>query len=645
MTDDTAQEGIESGTAVNLEVRNVGGISHAELELPPGVTVLTGRNATNRTSLLKSLGQVLGGTTASIKSDCEEGRIDLEIDDNYFSELTQAGSGTSVSGNPFSEDEVIVDHFVSLLEDNPVRRAVEQGRDLRDILMRPVDLSEIEERIEGYTDEIRQLDDRITEVKEQKHELPSLQEEKTSLSDEIEELDNQLEEIGDITASKEEVMDDGSNEDELVDALERKREEYNRLTNELEVKESERDALEQQLVELQERGNDLSIDNVDIEGIDDELTALREQKRSLSDDIEALSSIVSFSENVLEGEGGNVDIGAFQTDSVTDELVPSNQRQVECWVCGNDVKQNDIKEHLESLREQIKNKRTKRNELDGKIDEIQNKKSEYESNKNKIEEIERKLSRTERSIEKQEDEIDEIKDRIPALEDEIADLEEELKSLDEQNNEELVVKYEQISDLQFQRGKKREQLTEVETRITEIEELPDISDLEKQRAELQEEIEKERTRVAELETSAIESFNEHMENLIGVLNYENLSRVWIERKVEDGAALDDPSVFDLHIIRESDSGAGYEDTHENLSESERELIGLVLALAGYLVHDVFNSIPFILLDSLEAIDAERIAKLVEYFEDYSSYLIVALLPEDAAALSDEYHYIHSSEFN
>jgi DNA repair exonuclease SbcCD ATPase subunit len=417
------------------------------------------------------------------------------------------------------------------------------------------------------------------------------------------------------------------------------------LTNELEVKESERDALEQQLVELQERGNDLSIDNVDIEGIDDELTALREQKRSLSDDIEALSSIVSFSENVLEGEGGNVDIGAFQTDSVTDELVPSNQRQVECWVCGNDVKQNDIKEHLESLREQIKNKRTKRNELDGKIDEIQNKKSEYESNKNKIEEIERKLSRTERSIEKQEDEIDEIKDRIPALEDEIADLEEELKSLDEQNNEELVVKYEQISDLQFQRGKKREQLTEVETRITEIEELPDISDLEKQRAELQEEIEKERTRVAELETSAIESFNEHMENLIGVLNYENLSRVWIERKVEDGAALDDPSVFDLHIIRESDSGAGYEDTHENLSESERELIGLVLALAGYLVHDVFNSIPFILLDSLEAIDAERIAKLVEYFEDYSSYLIVALLPEDAAALSDEYHYIHSSEFN
>jgi DNA repair exonuclease SbcCD ATPase subunit len=645
MTDDTAQEGIESGTAVNLEVRNVGGISHAELELPPGVTVLTGRNATNRTSLLKSLGQVLGGTTASIKSDCEEGRIDLEIDDNYFSELTQAGSGTSVSGNPFSEDEVIVDHFVSLLEDNPVRRAVEQGRDLRDILMRPVDLSEIEERIEGYTDEIRQLDDRITEVKEQKHELPSLQEEKTSLSDEIEELDNQLEEIGDITASKEEVMDDGSNEDELVDALERKREEYNRLTNELEVKESERDALEQQLVELQERGNDLSIDNVDIEGIDDELTALREQKRSLSDDIEALSSIVSFSENVLEGEGGNVDIGAFQTDSVTDELVPSNQRQVECWVCGNDVKQNDIKEHLESLREQIKNKRTKRNELDGKIDEIQNKKSEYESNKNKIEEIERKISRTERSIEKQEDEIDEIKDRIPALEDEIADLEEELKSLDEQNNEELVVKYEQISDLQFQRGKKREQLTEVETRITEIEELPDISDLEKQRAELQEEIEKERTRVAELETSAIESFNEHMENLIGVLNYENLSRVWIERKVEDGAALDDPSVFDLHIIRESDSGAGYEDTHENLSESERELIGLVLALAGYLVHDVFNSIPFILLDSLEAIDAERIAKLVEYFEDYSSYLIVALLPEDAAALSDEYHYIHSSEFN
>ncbi|KYH24112.1 hypothetical protein HAPAU_37550 [Halalkalicoccus paucihalophilus] len=65
----------------------------------------------------------------------------------------------------------------------------------------------------------------------------------------------------------------------------------------------------------------------------------------------------------------------------------------------------------------------------------------------------------------------------------------------------------------------------------------------------------------------------------------------------------------------------------------------MLALAGYLVHDVHEEMPLILLDSLEAIDSERIAQLVEYLEEYASYIVVALLSEDADALDDEYQRI------
>lgn len=43
-----------------------------------------------------------------------------------------------------------------------------------------------------------------------------------------------------------------------------------------------------------------------------------------------------------------------------------------------------------------------------------------------------------------------------------------------------------------------------------------------------------------------------------------------------------------------------------------------------------------LLDSLKAIDSERLADLVSYFSEYVAYLVVALLPEDAQALSDDY---------
>ena len=45
------------------------------------------------------------------------------------------------------------------------------------------------------------------------------------------------------------------------------------------------------------------------------------------------------------------------------------------------------------------------------------------------------------------------------------------------------------------------------------------------------------------------------------------------------------------------------------------------------------------VDSLEVIDSDRIADLVEYFEAYVGCLVVALLPEDVNAPSEEHHYI------
>lgn len=127
-----------------------------------------------------------------------------------------------------------------------------------------------------------------------------------------------------------------------------------------------------------------------------------------------------------------------------------------------------------------------------------------------------------------------------------------------------------------------------------------------------------------------------------MLGYDNLDRIWIDRtrrEVREGRRKVERSSFDLKIVRSTDDGAAYEDTIGHLSESEREVTGLVFALAGYLVHDVYETVPFMLLDSLEAIDAERIAKVVEYFESYVPYLVVALLDEDAQAVDVEHEVV------
>jgi hypothetical protein len=141
-----------------------------------------------------------------------------------------------------------------------------------------------------------------------------------------------------------------------------------------------------------------------------------------------------------------------------------------------------------------------------------------------------------------------------------------------------------------------------------------------------------------IEQEAIDSFNEHMEAVMDRLEYANLERIWLERtetQVQVGRRKETKSMFDLHVIRRTDTGTTYEDTIKHLSESEREVTGLVFALAGYLAHEVYEVVPFMLLDSLEAIDSARIASLVDYLSEYSRFLVIALLPKDAAAIDTE----------
>jgi hypothetical protein len=127
-----------------------------------------------------------------------------------------------------------------------------------------------------------------------------------------------------------------------------------------------------------------------------------------------------------------------------------------------------------------------------------------------------------------------------------------------------------------------------------------------------------------------------MDDLIDLLAYNNIERVWLEPRE---ASEDVGRTFELHVVRTTRSGATYEDTVDHLSESERAVTAIVFALAGYLAHDVYEDVPFLLLDSLEAIDSGRIATLVEYVSDYAEYVVVALLPEDARALDDGHHRV------
>jgi len=66
-------------------------------------------------------------------------------------------------------------------------------------------------------------------------------------------------------------------------------------------------------------------------------------------------------------------------------------------------------------------------------------------------------------------------------------------------------------------------------------------------------------------------------------------RIWLkcrEMEVREGRQKVTKRIFDLHVVRQTNSGATYEDTVANLSESEREVTGHCLVEPDRLISRV-----------------------------------------------------------
>ena len=87
-----------------LRVENVGGIDTTEIVLSPGVTSLTGRNATNRTSLLQALMATLGSEHVSLKGDADHGKVSLTLDSKTYTCTLERRNGIVVfDSDPISK--------------------------------------------------------------------------------------------------------------------------------------------------------------------------------------------------------------------------------------------------------------------------------------------------------------------------------------------------------------------------------------------------------------------------------------------------------------------------------------------------------------------------------------------------------------
>ncbi len=647
-------KGQSSSASIELAATNIGGIDDTTVTLQSGVNVLEGRNATNRTSLLQAIMEAHGSDRSTLKGDAETGRVELSLDgETATRELHRRNGRVVFDGNPYLADPTLADLFAFLLESNEARRAVEQGADLRDLIMRPIDTNEIEREIRSLEAEKREIDAELDDLDDLAGDLPALEERRTQIEADLEARQSELEERRAELADRDaDVSESQDRRDEIESTFEQLREARRELDDIEFDLETERETAS----ELDAERETLEADLADIEGddaesadeLDGRIAELRERKRRMDTTVSELQSVIRFNEDRLEDGGIGFDGAVAQRDgddggTVTDQLVEDDEA-VTCWTCGSEVHRDHIEETLERLRDIHREKLSERSDIDDRIDDLAERRSRIRERERRREQIETRLAAIDDELDAQETRIEDLEARRDSQRERIDELEAETEQLDdaETDYEAVLDLHREISQAELEIERHRENLEAIEDQIEDVErQLERSPDLEARREAITDELTDLRTRVDRIEADAVEAFNDHMASILGMLEYANIDRIWIERtesSVREGRKTVDKRLFDLHVVRTTDDGATYEDTVDHLSESEREVTGLVFALAGYLVHEVYETVPFMLLDSLEAIDSNRIADLVEYFSDYADCLVVALLPEDADALSADYTY-------
>ena len=618
-----------------ISARNIGGIDRCDIAFKPGVTLLTGRNATNRTSLLTALADVLGGTNAVLKSDADEGRIKLTLDGTeYTREYVRKNGGLSIQGESYTEKQQLVDLFVRLLEDNTVRQAVERGDDLREVIMEPVDTDQIEREIQSLTRERDQITEELRTIERERDRLPSLERRRTDLEDQLTEITTEIDETQETIDEYEASEEETERAEELLEELETHRQELQSVETRRAKQETQIEQLQDDREEIEEELDGMTVPTTELQTIESELESLRQKQRELNNTINDLQRIVSFNDDLLSGK----DLPGIESGGdVTSQIDPQSQ-SIECWTCGSTVERSTVDDHLDELRTIVDEQREKRNDVETEISELEERKKELQRVSTRQDRLETRLSDIEEEIKVREQKSGELREKQDELAEQITVVEDRVDETEELRDSTLIEAYQQISKLEYDRGQVDQELADVEADIEEIEDLSSTHDqLEARQTEIKNEMETLRSRIDDLERETVEQFNNHMAEVLDILGYSNIARIWLERKT--GNASSESTKFDLHIIRETNDGSVYEDTLATLSESEREVVGFIAALAGYLVHEVYEEVPFILLDSLEAIDAKRIADLIDYFANYAPFIVVALLPEDAAELPDEYDRI------
>lgn len=589
-------------TELKVAIENVGGIEATELTITDSTTLITGANASNKTSLLQALLFALGTDEVPIRTGTDRARVELTVDgETVTREAIRESSGVTVDGDPLitaPEDRDLFERFAALLETNPLRVAVQTTSNFEALLKEPMDIDTLE----------AERSEKLQEKRALKSELADM----ADIDDEIDTVESDLqsrrEEIDDLEAELDTLYEKLPEQDDDLESLRQRRTELVSKRNRLQKQLTDIESAIDRLVETIE---DLEAELAEIEDAD-EMESLRKRRATLHEEVDAIDRRIDVLQSALTANREMLD--ADMRDVL--EYEPGlDETTLECWACGQQASISSFEDVVDRLQALVEQERKRRREYEPELEQIETRIEEIEAERRRRAQLEEQLQSTESKLDSRRESLDQKREQLAEITEELSTVEDQLTETKEARTEDHSEISQQIEETRVDLETKRQETERLEQERSRLTEKRAERERKQERlASVDQEIQELTHRIEHLESELRETFNDAIDELLDALQFDDIERMWLDGE------------FDLVIAREVD-GAVREDTVENLAESERNMIGLVLGLAGYLAYDVDTISPVLVLDSLGAFDADRANRLIEYFGRHAEFLVAAVHPE------------------
>lgn len=565
----------------HLSIENIAGIRRGDAQIEPGVNAVRASNWQGKSSFLAAIETVFG-TAAPLTEGERSGRVVLSTESDEFTvEIEQTAGTISQSGEPYLTDEVdrvCAELFAFLDETNEVRQAVRVGNNLESFLTRPLDFENIDEQIANLQAERDQVETERKRVEAAANHLPNLQTTVTNLESKLDDLHAEWEEIGDnVTgdnAAREDLSDLRAEREQVKAGINRYESIAERVDETLEGKRDELESLE-----IPSR-----------EDLETDLESLHGDLREVVRDKELLQSVYEVNQRVLDE-----DRVALLTE-IHHEMLSDT---VACWLCGCESARDTIEdqldaiaEHIDTLRNEEASLREEAEDLEAKQQAAKKAERRERDLRDRIGELESQLAEAKQNLENArtsraalDERIDELTAEVNTTEDRATDIKSEIKYTEAE-----------LADA-------RDDLDTAEAEASQRDILDDEYD------SLTAEIAELRTRKENVKRETREAFSSALDDLL-----ERFDVGFETARLTD--------TFDLVVAR-----GGRETRLDALSEGERELLGIIAAIAGHEAFDVAGRLPIMLLDSHAGLDDTNLHHLVEYLSERVDILVLSAYPE------------------